>query len=361
MIAKQRDPLPEASEADKRRQAGARAEDQAAFYMHRAFADEPNIHVVHDLRLVDPEQPNPDGSPGVAQIDHLIVHRRAVFIIESKSAVGTMTVTHDGSGGDLWDRSYKRRRQGLQSPIQQARQQGEFLRNLLQRNREMLLGKIPIGTRTLSKVLAGTDNRGFSHLPIHVIVAVSDRGAVQFKNNWKPKAKPFNPHVTKADQVPQKVLDELKRHDGGLLHKREPEDPYGRWSMKREEAVDVVRFLLRMHTPAARPPEPPPLPAPEQQPIPTPEPARPSAPASSSPTCRKCGGTELQPKPGKRGLSPYWKCACGGNTPMSHTCAACGHEGSHKAGDVPIHHVDGEFVRKCSKCGLSEVVAARQS
>lgn len=68
--------------ADPRQRAGAAAESQMAFYLHRAFDQDPETRVLHGLRLEDPGQPEQDGFPGACQIDQLgraslgRVHRR---------------------------------------------------------------------------------------------------------------------------------------------------------------------------------------------------------------------------------------------------------------------------------------------
>ncbi len=75
-----------------------------AHYLHRRFKGDPEAHVLHGLRIEDPDQPEQDGSPGVCQIDHLIVHRWGIFIVESKSVTEAVRVRPDGSGGDEWSR-----------------------------------------------------------------------------------------------------------------------------------------------------------------------------------------------------------------------------------------------------------------
>ena len=50
---------------DRRQRAGAAAENQIAHYLHRAFKQDREVHVLHALRLQDAEQPEQDGSPGV--------------------------------------------------------------------------------------------------------------------------------------------------------------------------------------------------------------------------------------------------------------------------------------------------------
>ena len=71
--------------SEPRQQAGAEAERQMAHYLNRTFSQDPDAHVLNGLRLENRERPEQDGSPGKCQIDHLIVHRLGMFIIESKS------------------------------------------------------------------------------------------------------------------------------------------------------------------------------------------------------------------------------------------------------------------------------------
>ena len=217
MIVKYAEPHAESS--DPRRRAGAEAERQMAHYLHRDFASEAGLLVLNDLRLVDPDQPEHDGRPGVCQIDHLVLHRWGAFIVESKSVTDEVSVRDDGAGGDEWTRRYGGREHGFPSPIQQARRQGEFLRALFQRHREELLGKMPAGLRTLSKLMAGSDQRGFRNMPIQIIVAISDRGKIRRVNRWKEPTKPFRAFVSKADLVSAKIWEELGKHKaaGGLL------------------------------------------------------------------------------------------------------------------------------------------------
>lgn len=59
MIAKHAEPHAESS--DPRLRAGAEAERQMAFCLHRDFASEAGLLVLNDLRLVDPDQPEHDG------------------------------------------------------------------------------------------------------------------------------------------------------------------------------------------------------------------------------------------------------------------------------------------------------------
>ncbi len=88
MIIKERNPE-EHGETDKFSVAGAKAEEQMAFYLKRAFADDPNVYVFNDIRL----QGDDDDA---AQIDHLVLHRHGFVIVESKSVSTGVAVNEHG-------------------------------------------------------------------------------------------------------------------------------------------------------------------------------------------------------------------------------------------------------------------------
>ncbi|RMH11766.1 MAG: NERD domain-containing protein [Planctomycetota bacterium] len=345
------EPLP----SDPRHRAGAEAERQMAFYLHRDFASDSALLVINDLRLVDPDQPEYDGRPGVCQIDHLVLHRWGAFIIESKSVTDEVSVRGDGAGGDEWTRRYGRRQYGFPSPIQQARRQGEFLRAFLQRHREHLLGKMPPGLRTLTKLMAGTDQRGFTNMPIQIIVAISDRGKIRRVNGWNEPEIPFRTFVSKADLVPAKIREELGKHKAASSLLGETRGEYGVWSMKAEELPIVAGFLASRHTSPG-----------DEQPCPSAADRTPPAEGSvnsgqtssasilTGPACKSCGGTRLTAKWGKYGY--YWKClSCSANTSMPTVCPACGAEGN-RGKSVRIRKDGPKYFRACQQCGVEELI-----
>ena len=222
-----------------------------AHYLHRGFKDDPDVYVLHGLRIEDPDQPEQDGSTGVCQIDHLIVHRWGMFIVESKSVKEEVQVRPDGSGGDEWSRVYGNKKTGIPSPIQQARRQSEFLRAFLQRHRKELVGRMPIGLRTIIKAMSGTDQRGFMRAPMQLVIAVSDGGRITRLGGWKEPRKPFRVFVAKADSVPDKIAQELKQHRAGArLLTLNPMEEYGLWNMEAGEAETVAGFLAARHASA---------------------------------------------------------------------------------------------------------------
>ena len=350
MITKPYAPLAAAS--NPRAQAGANGERQMAHYLHRHLADDAEVHVLHDLRLRDPEQPEQTGDAGTCQIDHLVIHRWGMFIIESKSVTSEVRVRPDGSGGDEWTRMWNGAEKGIASPIRQAKRQGEFLRTYLKRHDEEVLGKLPLGMRTLGKIVTGSDQRGFKHLAIQLVVAISDAGRIQRLDGWKEPKQPFRVFVTKADLVGEKIADELRRHrkGGSLLHNPLMIRTYGLWSMSADEARAVATLLAEHHSerPAAnaeaqRPAQPDP---PAKEPM--------TAPSAEAPKCKHCAGNDLTAHWGKYG--PYWQCrGCAKNTPMPTVCTACGVVG-HRGRKVRIRKDGAKYFRDCQECRHSEQV-----
>lgn len=281
-----------------------------AHYLHRAFATSADLYVINDLRLVDPEQPEPDPrsggtKPGVAQIDHLVLHRYGAFIVESKSVTGTVTVRDDGGGGDEWTRNGK----GMPSPLKQAERQGEFLRAFLQQHRERLLGRRAMGLRTISEVIHGDDLRGFRNMPVQHVVAIGDNGVIQRLHGWKAPTKGFAALVAKADQVPARLSEQFKKHQhgAGVRGFTTPVyGDYGIWLMRAEELGDVADFLVANHTPRSKASTPP-SPLPQPEPAPSPAPDETDAP---TPPCPRCGTPTVlrYAKKGANAGQPFFGC-----------------------------------------------------
>ena len=137
---------------DKFVQAGLDAEKQMAFYLRRAFGDDPNVSVLNGIRL--------EFSGDSAQIDHLIIHKYGMIIIESKSITGKVTINDRGE----WTRQFKLPT-GMPSPVKQAERQAAFLKKYLDALGPELPSDMGI-QRTINK------------LPFNVLVAISDTAII---------------------------------------------------------------------------------------------------------------------------------------------------------------------------------------
>lgn len=326
---------------DWKQKAGDEAELEMAFYLRRYFADDPHVLVLHDVRL------ELDGD--AAQMDHVLIHKAGLTVVESKSVAGKVQMQADGQ----WLRWYQDRSSGMASPLVQASLQCEFLRKYLRK-----FARQP---------------EVIDALAIDYLVAISSRGVF-----LPPKGQTVDA-VCKAELVGERVRAQLSAS---------PElfpAPF------RQVLGD---YMCRMHTP--RQPQPASQPASpmvaEARPA-APEPARgdfavalsvpaaqPKAPQAAAPLrhleyvgdrlapmgllgsvlgakayrkvyatlCRKCASQQLEFRHGKYGY--YLRCLdCGENTALKLDCRQCGRQTKLRKEDQLL------FV-ECAACKLSEVV-----
>lgn len=334
MIVKAKTP---AHHDDVRLRAGDAAERQVAFYLQRAFGPAEDIAVLNDLRIEH------DGE--AAQMDHLVIHPHGFVIVESKSGIGGLVVNRHLE----WSIRINGRLKGVPSPIQQAQRQGELLTRLLDTHHAQLLGK-----------KFGLIQNTFTGLPVQVVVAVSDGGAIERVGGVEV------PEVRKADQACDCIRDQIGLHRknwAGLL----ADDPfYGRKQMSAEVISRVAGFLASRHVDPPRAPArsgPQTVPciseqrggsseSPKSAPRPrTAAPATPVAtagPAQHSVRCKHCRSDSLRSALGRYGH--YLKCgSCGGNTPLPWACSVCGTKGKVTK-DGP------SLLRACAACRISEVI-----
>ncbi len=222
MIQKERDPR-EHADGDTFALAGAAAEEQMAFYLRRAFVDDPKVYVFHDLRFKDE-------TGDTAQIDHLVLHPHGIILIESKSVSTGVAVNKLGE----WVRFWNNRPQGMPSPIQQAKRQIEFLRRCLSANSEKLL----------TQKMLGILQARFRNFPFEIIVAISDRGTIKREIEL--------PEVVKADQVPDRVREIIARHKKARLLFSIPnmKSMDGVYNLASVEMDNIARFLTEHHYPS---------------------------------------------------------------------------------------------------------------
>lgn len=354
--------------ADPRLKAGDKAERDMAFYLRRGF-EKPlgggllkkgfEVRVFNDLRLVLTEasgRPDGAGRQDAVQIDHLVMHPWGMVIVESKSVTEEVLVNEHGE----WTRKYKGKRHGMPSPIEQARRQGEALRQLLRDN----------AGRLRDRKILGLVQGGFARCPIEFLVAISDKGIIDRRGFEATE-------VVKADQVVPRILEIIERHRKGtsLLSKTDAQES-GMWSMTEGEAERITAFLLERHSPleAEDPsalPEPPLVsPSPSQprtieavapaSPVraaaPHPNPAPVAAPiaaamAAAAPSlealkCDKCKSINVLIVHRK---NYCLECdECGGFTRLDQTCTACGTK-------ARIAKKGLEFRRECAGCGANRV------
>jgi len=324
--------------ADLLARAGRRAEEQMSFYLRRAFADAPNLRVFNGVRL--------EREGDAAQVDHLILHRWGMVIVESKSVTSRVEINERGE----WTREWNGRPKGMASPVLQARRQGDFLRRSLEDAAEGML------TRILGLVQAS-----FTNMPIDVLVAISDDGIIQQPKDGGQEA------VCKADQVPGRVRTVVDSHRrAASLFSFNTK---GGYQLSEAEVVRIAEFLMAEHKPlrehrqmtasaapapeltasrATQPNRAGVVPAPRMEPLRAAKP-----PAVPVHTCRDCHGINVTVEYGRYGY--YFKCgACLANTPIKAACSGCG-------GKARIRKSGPQFFAECAQCQRSDLFHTNSS
>jgi hypothetical protein len=310
------------SPTDKFGQAGYEAEKQMAFYLRRAFGESDDVFVFNDLRLVR------DGE--VAQIDHLVLHRFGLALVESKSICGTIEVNRQLE----FVRTYGRNRTGMKSPITQVTMQKELLQALLNDHNQQLL----------RKVIFGKVQTKFTDWRFQTLVAISDQGEIK-RRNCDP------PELVKADRVATRIQETINLHEqaiglGGIMRQFLSDKKTAKKltdadmpPFTQDEMRGVCDFLLQQQTYDAKPVEA--SPATNQPPIVFLD--SPSDSSNSVNCCRHCNSQELKVVYGKYGY--YFKClSCQGNTPIDLKCTSCGQKARVRKKGV-------DFDRVCAACG----------
>jgi Nuclease-related domain len=317
MIVKEPDPI---QAEDRFGRAGRDAEEQMAFYLRRAFGDDPSILVFNGIRL------EADGD--AVQVDHLILHPYGMIIVESKSVNSRIRVNTQGE----WTRWYNGRAQGMASPVLQAERQRDFLRAYLQRDPSVLGGK---------------------NVAINVRVAISDRGVIDRRRSGDQDELDS---VYKADQIPDEILETIKERRFGshmpamLLRLAGATPGVHIGDPLTQSDLDRLRtFLLQHHSALKRSAQPgaaPPAHAATS--------SRSTATADSNgtgtPACSRCRGTDLK-------LDYYYnyflRCnTCRAATALVLRCARCGAQhGKILKSQTAIER--GSLCIRCSGCGMA--------
>jgi len=291
--------------SDKYVQAGIAAEKQMAFYLKRAFSDDPNILVLNGIRIVQ------EGD--AAQIDHLILHEFGMIIVESKSVTTQVAINEHGE----WTRSFKGASKGMPSPVLQAKRQGEFLKRFLEPH-----------TETLLKKLLGIQIK-FDKMPIDVVVAISDTGIIK---RPKKNIKELD-HVHKADRAIEeihKIIKKYRKKDSAVLS-------LGAYILGKTARANISTFLIENHVPVNR-----------SVAIPATEPVKAKTEYVASKffaSCKHCKGKLVDVTYGKYGY--YLKCQeCQKNTPIRENCSGCGKQ-------LKVRKEKDRFFLECRVCDTS--------
>jgi len=293
----------EVKSSDKYVQAGLAAEKQMAFYLKRAFGDDPNVLALNGIRITQDDD--------AAQMDHLLLHEFGMVIVESKSVSTQVSINEHGE----WIRSFNGANKGMPSPVLQAKRQGEFLKRYLDPHTESLLKK-----------LLGIQMK-FDKMPIDIVVAISDAGII---NRPKKNLDELN-YVCKADRAVEKIQEIIK----GYRKKENSVLSLGAYILGKTARANISTFLIKNHVPANGS-------APEKEPI---KAKTEYAASKFFASCKHCNGTMVDVTYGKYGY--YLKCQeCQKNTPIRENCSGCGKQ-------LKVRKEKERFFLECKDCDTS--------
>lgn len=330
---------------DPRLHAGWEAEKDLAHFLNRAFEPVPDVLLFHGLRFPIESLPG-----DAAQIDHLVLYRHGIAIIESKSVSGVLSVDRLGQWTRKWrGRSGRGGEDNIPDPTLQAKRQVDALRRLLDSSLPPLMDK-----------RVGLIPMGFRNFPIEHYVAISTGG------RFDGTTRPYEQRVMKADRITNSVNEQIDYHRknsgwrGWIISKP---DEMTIFHLSDTELSRIRDFLLARDTlrssgnttSKAQPPSVAALP----ETVPSKQHAAPSgaAPPASRLSkldplvCTKCGEEKAIEVVYRKDYCLLCH-ACEGYTSLGHACAFCGkHAFIRKDGP--------SFYRDCAKdaggCGKQVV------
>ena len=142
-------------------QSGIEAEAQNTYYIDFYLQDSKNVLVLHDIRL--------EHNGRTAQIDHMLISRLGIELLESKSFKGELTINTDGS----LQVKHANKAQAYPNPLEQSRRHAkvveEFVRDKATLGKRIeLLGGIEVSSRVLINPQTPITNQ---KLPEHFVRA----------------------------------------------------------------------------------------------------------------------------------------------------------------------------------------------
>ena len=106
----------------RKRRAGIRGEQDAAYLIDFDYAGSPNWAVIHDLRL--------EHGGRTAQIDHLLINRwMDIYVLETKSFHSGIKITEEGEF--LRSNNYTHSYEGMASPLEQNERHIQVLKDVV--------------------------------------------------------------------------------------------------------------------------------------------------------------------------------------------------------------------------------------
>ena len=329
----------------RNRRAGIRGEQHAAYLIDFDYAKSPNWAVIHDLRL--------EHGGRTAQIDHLLINRwMDIYVLETKSFHAGLKITDDGEF--LRWNDFKKRYEGMASPIEQNERHIQVLKDVI--------GRIELPTRLGLRITPAFQSFVLIDPSANVIRSKRFDTSRVIKADQLKKAiwrdidgeGVLTMLKTAAKIVSSETVEFVARQLAAL---HQPLRQYTRsetghavtvanseYASRRSSTQEGIEptFQHGKDQPIAPIPS---VTATEVLPASPPQQGN-KAPSPTAPACKKCQANKGSILYGKYGY--YFQCeSCSTNTSVRFTC---------QAGHAPKLRKDRDaFYRECPECGTSDL------
>jgi len=284
---------------------GYKAEKENAYYIDFEFKNSNNIIVLHDIRI--------EHNGRTAQIDHILLSRVEVTLLESKSFSGHLNIKEDGSLLVQYNNSYKT----LANPIEQNKRHLLVLKDFINSKFEL-----PQNTKI------------FGGISFQTKVLINPKTVLM--NKTLPEG------YERADSYISRRNNEIDKVSGLNVLK------LASTMMSMDKVKELAKFLMMHHTPIKYDYS-------KKYPIKSTtssyvreEPIRYNQPKADllKYSCSKCNSRNLEVAYGR---NYYFKCLdCGNNIPIKHTCNTPNCKPKTKKKKL-------QFFKVCELCGIDEL------
>jgi len=286
---------------------GYKAEKDNAYYLDFGFKDSPRNILLHDIRI--------EHNGNVAQIDHIIINRLGIEVLESKSFTGILTIKEDGSLNVKYGEKIKT----FPNPIEQNKRHAKILEDFLKEKMELpsnlkLFG-IPIDSTVLinpkTTLTNNTLPQGFHR-------------ADSFITHWDERVEKMGSMMTL--ERAKEIADLLVKN-----HKPKSFDYFKKYPMRKETSTkkDTSTKPIQAHI--------------KETVLSNPNIIN----QPNTCLCSKCKSPNIEIRYGKYGY--YFKCHfCDGNTAIKLTCLS-------KACKPKLKKSKLNFYQVCEVCGANKL------
>ena len=294
---------------------GYQAEKENAYYLDFSFKDNPNNILLHDIRIEHNGQ--------IAQIDHIIINRLGIEVLESKSFSGKLTIKGDGS----LNVEYGKKVQTFPNPIEQNNRHVKILSEFLKENMELPKNLKFFGIQISSTVLINPKTTITNDiLPKGFLRADS------FTTDWNSRVDKIGTIALFKTIGTTISFDRAKEIANFLVKHHTPKsyDYAKKYPIQKEEKVKNIV-------------------TPQQEEKATQNELKKE---SKRPLCSKCQSDTIEIRYGKYGY--YFKCLkCDGNTAIKLTCSNPNCKPKLKKSKLNFYQV-------CDVCGMNELFFINQ-